>query len=94
MRFRDIITERMADNLPVLRKKAGLTQTDLADMLGVSKYTILMIEKKQRKMTWNTFLSLILIFSKNEETDKMLSLFDIYTEELNDLIKNRHEHLT
>lgn len=83
--------ERMADNLPVLRKKAELTQTALAELIGVSKFTILSIEKKQRKMTWNTFLSLVLVFTKNKETDKMLTLFEIYTDEFNEFIKNRDE---
>lgn len=83
--------ERMADNLPVLRKKAELTQTDLAELIGVSKFTILSIEKKQRKMTWNTFLSLVLVFTKNKETDRMLTLFEIYTDEFNEFIKNRDE---
>lgn len=83
--------ERMADNLPVLRKKAELTQTALAELIGVSKFTILSIEKKQRKMTWNTFLSLVLVFTNNKETDKMLTLFEIYTDEFNEFIKNRDE---
>lgn len=39
-------------------------------------------------MTWNTFLSLILIFTKNNETDKLLNVMEIYTDELNDYIKN------
>lgn len=89
--MKNILMERMADNLPVLRKKAELTQTDLAELIGVSKFTILSIEKKQRKMTWNTFLSLVLVFTKNKETDKMLTLFEIYTDEFNEFIKNRDE---
>ena len=91
MNIKEELTDRMAENLPVLRKKAKLTQMQLAEMIGVSKYTLLMIEKKQRRMTWNTFLSLILIFSKNKETDRMLTLFEIYTDELNNMIKNRNE---
>lgn len=88
--MRNTLMDRMADNLPTLRAKAKLTQAELADMLGVSKFTVLSIEKKQRKMTWNTFLSLVLVFTKNPETDKMLTLFEIYTDEFNDVIKNRY----
>lgn len=90
-KMREILIDRMTDNLPTLRKKANITQTELAEMIGVSKFTILAIEKRQRKMTWNTFLSLVLVFSKNKETDKMLTLFEIYTDEFNDFIKNREE---
>ncbi len=32
------------------------------------------------------FLSLILIFTKNRETDKLLNAMEICTDELNDLI--------
>lgn len=88
--MRNTLMDRMADNLPTLRAKAKLTQSELADMIGVSKFTVLSIEKKQRKMTWSTFLSLMLVFTKNTETDKMLTLFEIYTDEFNDVIKNRN----
>ena len=89
--MKDVLIERMTENLPVLRKKANLTQSDVAELIGVSKFTILSIEKKQRKMSWNTFLSLMLVFTKNKETDKMLTLFEIYTDEFNDFIKMRNE---
>lgn len=89
--MKDVLIERMTDNLPVLRKKANLTQSDIAELIGVSKFTILSIEKKQRKMSWNTFLALMLVFTKNKETDKMLTLFEIYTDEFNDFIKLRNE---
>lgn len=89
--MKDVLIERMTENLPVLRKKANLTQSDIAELIGVSKFTILSIEKKQRKMSWNTFLSLMLVFTKNKETDKMLTLFEIYTDEFNDFIKMRDD---
>lgn len=89
--MKDVLIERMTENLPVLRKKANLTQSDIAELIGVSKFTILSIEKKQRKMSWNTFLSLMLVFTKNKETDKMLTLFEIYTDEFNAFIKMRDE---
>lgn len=90
-KMREILIDRMTDNLPTLRKKANITQVELAEMIGVSKFTILSIEKRQRRMTWNTFLSLMLVFTKNKETDKMLTLFEIYTDEFNNFIKNREE---
>ena len=39
-------------------------------------------------MTWNMFLSLLLVFTKNKETDKLLSAMEIYTDEFNEFIKN------
>ena len=40
-------------------------------------------------MSWNTFLSLILIFTKNKDTDVLLNVLGIYTDELNEFIKNK-----
>lgn len=78
--------DKMADNLPTLRTKLSMTQEGLAKVIGVSRSTVIMFEKKQRLMTWNTFLALILVFSKNQETYILLKALEIYTEELeNDL---------
>jgi DNA-binding XRE family transcriptional regulator len=77
---------KMADNLPVLRTKLGLTQDELAKLVGVSRSTVILFERKQRQMTWNTFLSFILVFSKNSETNKLLSALEIYTEKLNEIL--------
>lgn len=76
--------ENMTENLPALRAKLGLTQEETAEKIGVSRVTIAMIETRKREMTWNTFLSLVHLFSRNESTEKMLRIFDIYTDELND----------
>ena len=83
---RDILAERMADNLPVLRKKLKLSQEALAKILGSSRYTVMLYETKKRKMPWNTFLALVLLFDKNEETSPLLNALDIYTEELEHFI--------
>jgi DNA-binding XRE family transcriptional regulator len=76
----------MTENLVVLRAKLGITQAELADIAGMSRQTILAIEKKQRTMTWNTFLSLLFIFSVNKNTEALLKLFEILTDELIDYI--------
>lgn len=65
------------------------TKEELADKIGVSRSTILSIENKKREMTWNTFLSLILLFTKNETTNKLLNVLDIYTDEFHDFIKEK-----
>ena len=80
---KELLVERMTENLVVLRAKLGITQAELADIAGMSRQTILAIEKKQRTMTWNTFLSLLFIFSVNKNTEALLKLFEILTDELN-----------
>ena len=84
---KSILIERMYTNLKILRTKLNLSQEELAQKLGISRYTVIQIENGQRKMTWNTFLALVLIFIKNPETDELLSFYDIYTDELNNMLK-------
>lgn len=79
----------MTDNVAMLRVRLNLTQAQLADLIGLSRYTLMAIEKKQRKMTWSTFLSLFLVFSKNRDTALLLEAIGIYTEQLNDYLELR-----
>ena len=84
-----VLIKNMAENLPILRKKMNVTQAELAALIGVSRNTLVYIETGKKTMTWNMFLSLILIFTKNKGTDKLLNVLEIYTDELNDFIKQR-----
>lgn len=92
--IRDVLIERMTENLPVLRKKLKLSQEGLANLIGSSRYTVMLIETKKRKMTWNTFLSLILLFDKNEETTVLLRALEIYTEDFDQMIKQPSKEWT
>ena len=80
--IREKLIDNMTENLPVLRKKLKLSQEGLAKIIGTSRYTVMLIETKKRRMTWNTFLSLLLLFDKNQDTAVLLRVLDIYTEQL------------
>ena len=80
------LVKNMTENLPVLRKKANLTQEKLASLTGVSRSTIITIENK-KKMSWSMLLCLILVFSQFRETEPLLRVFEIYTEEFADLMR-------
>lgn len=89
--YREKLIDNMTDNLPVLRKKLKLSQENLAQIIGSSRFTVMLIETKKRRMTWNTFLSLVLLFEKNEETAVLLRALNIYTEELETFLTNQNE---
>lgn len=57
--------------------KFRLTQVELASMVGISRQTLMAIENEQRPMSWNTFLSLLFIFTKNEDTNALLNVLGI-----------------
>lgn len=77
-----LYAERMAENLPVLRKKLGLSQTSLGDLIGVSRQTISSFENKTRAIPWQVFTALLFIFNENSGTQKLLPILGIYTPEL------------
>lgn len=83
---KEILMEKMTQNLPVLRAKAGLTQAKLAEIIGVSRQTLVAVENGKRKMTWNSFLSCFLVFFRNPDTGIMLKAFEIYTDELDEYL--------
>lgn len=69
----------MVENFPALRRKLKLFQEALAQIIGSSRYTVMLIETKKRKQTCNTFLSLVLLlFDKNEDTAVLLRALGIY----------------
>mgnify|MGYP000395136985 FL=1 len=84
---KELLIKNMTENLPTLRKRLGISQEELSEKVGVSRSTIAGIENKKRSMSWNMFLSLLLIFIKNEDTDRLLNVMGIYTDELNAFIK-------
>ena len=87
-----VLMAELAKNLPVFRAKLGITQIELAQRVGITRQTLNSIESGKREMSWITFVALTLLFDKNEETKALLSIINIYTNELNDfLMFNKRE---
>lgn len=80
----------MMANLQMLRAKLGMTQSELCYLAGVSRQTIVNAEKNN-KMIWNTYLSLIFVFSHNEETLSLMKFLDIYPKEYGTILKSTIE---
>lgn len=99
VKFTDFDKEKLikllTNSLPVLRAKLGVSQEEVSSIIGVSRQTYSSIETGKRKMTWNTFLSLILFFGCNEGTAVMLDGMGVLSPELNDFLSknNRRELL-
>lgn len=83
---KEMLIRILTDHLPVLRAHLGLSQEDVSKVIGISRQTYSSIETKKRKMTWNTFLSLILFWGCNESTAVMLDHMGVLSPELNDFL--------
>lgn len=85
------LLKNLADNLPLLRTKANLTQAQLANTIGISRQSLVAVETQKRKLSWNVFLACILVFQNNEETKSLLTFLNIYTDDLDAFIKKQAE---
>ena len=62
----------LTPELVLLRTKAGISQEDLATMIGISRQTYGAIERKSQPMSWSTFLSLVMFYDYNQKTHQMI----------------------
>ena len=83
--LKETAIENMTKNMVTLRTMLHLSQADLATLIGMGRQTLVAIETRKRKMTWNTFLSLMFVFSQNKETNSLLDIFEIYSPEMKDI---------
>ena len=79
---KDKYIEALTQELPTLRAKAEISQDDLARIIGISRQNYGWIERKDRKMSWNTYLSLIFFFDYNQSTHKMIRTLSAFPTEL------------
>lgn len=70
--------EILVENLAVLRARIGITQEELANIIGVSRQTYYSLETGKREMTWPVFLALIFVFDSVKETSEMIRELRIY----------------
>lgn len=76
------LIEILTEELPLLRAKIGITQEELSDMVGISRPTYSAIETKKRRMSWNVYLSLLMVFTQNEKTAPMIDRIGAFPENL------------
>ena len=91
---REKLIDILTDELPVLRAKIGISQEDLSGIIGISRQTYCAIETKKRRMSWNTFLSLILFFVVNEKTEPVITAIGAFPDELKSVLNtdNREDN--
>jgi DNA-binding XRE family transcriptional regulator len=83
---RDKLINILLEELPALRAKIGLSQDELSSIVGISRQTYSSIETGKRKMTWNTFLALLLFFSHNEKTSAAIESIGAFPDSLKNVL--------
>ena len=56
--------------LPYLRDDLGVSQSDLAQKVGMSRNMISLIEREKQEMTWTQFLAIVFFFKSNNDFEK------------------------
>ena len=79
---KDKFIDALTPELALLRAKAEISQEEIANLIGISRQTYGSIERKARKMSWNTYLSLILFYDYNKKTHKMIRNISAFPHEL------------
>ena len=83
------LIDHLTDNLPALRGAAQASQEQIANAIGVSRQTYNAIESLKRKMTWNTYMSLILFFDYNPSTHYTIRQLGVFPEHLHEFERGR-----
>ena len=70
-----LLIDNMTENLPMLRKKLEITQEELANLIGVSRSTIMAIENKK---SYYCIKTLRKIFRALEIEEEAIEKMDAY----------------
>ena len=72
----------LAENLPTLRTKMGISQNELADRIGYSRQTISAIERMENDMQWRMFSVIVPFFATDEEIYRLMLVMSILDEDV------------
>lgn len=79
---KDSFIATLTPHLAILRTQAEVSQEEIANLIGVSRQTYSAIERKIRKMSWNTYLSLVLFYDHNQKTHQLMRHLSLFPTEL------------
>ncbi len=55
----------IVDILPKVRRRLGISQTELGERIGLSRQTISSIERRKVQLTWNNYLAIMMFITAN-----------------------------
>lgn len=78
------LIEKLTLELPALRGAVNASQSDIANVIGVSRQTYSAIESHKRFMSWNTYMSLILFFDYNPNSHNRIRQLGVFPYKLDE----------
>ncbi len=76
--YKDANIANLQEHLVALRAKAGVSQEELANLIGISRQTYYGIETGKKKMSWTIYIAFIFFFNKSNATKQMIEDLKIY----------------
>lgn len=81
---KEMYVHRLSEVLSVLRASVKASQEEVANVIGLSRQTYSAIECGKRKMTWNTYMSLILFFDYNPASHDTIRKLGVFPHKLDE----------
>ena len=75
-------TEKLVKELPMLRASVGISQGELAYLIGTTRQTYSAVANGKRPLSWQMYLSLIFIFDNIESSKELITKMEIYPTEI------------
>ncbi len=76
------LIEQLVQELPTIRTKLGLSQGDLARLIGITRQTYSTFETFRRPMSWSICLALLLIFDNDQRTHEYIRSAGLFPDKL------------
>ena len=79
---KDEYINNLLPHLATLRARVGVSQDELAGLIGISRQTYCLTESGSRSISWNTFLSIIMFYDYNSRTHDLIRSIGAFPEDL------------
>ncbi len=76
------LIDSLTPHLAILRTQADVSQDELSNLIGVSRQTYSAVERNKRKMSWNTYLSLVFFYDRNQKTHNLMRNLSLFPKQL------------
>lgn len=61
---REDLIKKVSDELVNIRKESKLTQDEMGNVLGISKNTIVSVEKNGKPLSWSVVMAIVMLFNQ------------------------------